>query len=119
LVLHHKSRSGDAAPLITAASFSAEATVFGLMGKQLRLSRLHVSGLEINVPPGGIHIDSDQGDSDKPAKRSPLVIAEVISENAVLRILRSKPGKTPRVFEIRHLAMEQVGGDDPWPSERS
>jgi len=115
LVLHHKSRPGEAAPLITVASFSAEATVFGLMGKQLRLSRVHISGLEINVPPGGMHIDSDPSDSDKPAKRSPLVIAEVISENAVLRILRSKPGKTPRVFEIRHLAMEQVGGDDPWP----
>ena len=117
LVLHHKNRSGKTLPLITAASFSAEATVFGLMRKQLRLSRVHISGLEINVPPGGMHIDSDSDpdDSDRLGKPSPLVIAELISEDAVLRILRSKPGKTPRVFEIHHLAMEQVGGADPWP----
>ena len=33
----------------------------------------------------------------------------------MLRILRRKPGKTPRVFEIGQLDMTDIGADHPWP----
>ena len=120
LVLRHKNRT-DVPPLVSVASFSAEAAVFGFFAHPLRLSRVDIEGLEINIPPGGMHIDSDAGDhpdqsgNTKPQKRSPIVIANLMSERAVLRILRRKPGKQPRVFEIRQLAMQDVGADIPWP----
>ena len=141
LVLRHKHRT-DVPPLVKVASFSAEASVFGLIFRPLRLRRVQLQGLEINVPPGGMHID-DPGESraqgaspvkpsgDKPTpakapeagsataesgrKRSPIVIGELISDGAVLNILRRTPGKAPRVFTIRQLAMQEVGADTPWP----
>ena len=141
LVLRHKSRT-DVPPLVKVASFSADAGVFGLIFRPLRLRRVHLKGLEINVPPGGMHIDGpddcrpDATSPGKPSdkkltpdkapeaglavpasggKRSPLVIGELISDGAVLQLLRRTPGKAPRVFTIRQLTMQEVGAETPWP----
>jgi len=143
VVLRHEGRT-DVPPLIEITSFSAEANLLGLLGQPLRLSRVRLEGLEINVPPGGMDIgddDEDEVDSGKqedrdskprdprseaePASaptpadsadsRSPLIVDDVISERAVLRILRSQPEKDPRVFEIAHLSMQRAGSNAPWP----
>jgi hypothetical protein len=145
LVLRHKGRL-DVPPLIQIESFSAEMSVFGLIGRPLRFQRVQLTGLQINVPPGGLHVgDSADDDSDDSAsaagaegnkhdgnkqdaavpapaiasrsgqrKKSPLVVDRVMSERAVLRILRREPGKQPRVFEISQLEMRDAGADTPW-----
>lgn len=130
VVLRHKGRT-DVPPLVTIASFSAEATLRGLLGRPLRLSRVRVEGLEINVPPGGIDGDDDedprrppqtdaprdeppQAPDDEPAA-SPLIVEDLIAERAVLRILRRDPGKAPRVWEIAELSMQGTGSNEPWP----
>ena len=130
VVLRHKGRT-DVPPLVTIASFSAEATLRGLLGRPLRLSRVRVEGLEINVPPGGIDGDDDedprrppqtdaprdeppQAPDDEPAA-SPLIVEDLIAERAVLRILRRDPGKEPRVWEIAELSMQGTGSNEPWP----
>ena len=56
-------------------------------------------------------------DEKRPLKPSPLIVDEVISENAELRIIRRTPGKEPRVFVIHHLDMNGVGSNDPWAFE--
>lgn len=133
VVLRHRGRT-DVPPLIAIPSFSAEATLWGLLGEPLRLSRVHLEGLEINIPPGGMSIDDKEQD-DEPAKstdpkappprdprqteatagKSPLIVEDLLSERAVLNILRREPGKAPRIFEIAHLSMQRVGANDPWP----
>ena len=116
LVLRHKHRT-DVPPLVTIASFSGEAGLVGLLSAPLRVSNIRLEGLEINVPPGGMSLnddkpeDADDGDSDA----SPLIVDHLQSERAVLRILRRKPGKAPRLFEIAQLDMKDVGADHPWP----
>jgi hypothetical protein len=147
LVLRHKYRT-DVPPLITIASFSGEAGLMGLLlSKPVTVSEVRLEGLEINIPPGGLKIDSDKdepGQSAKPEKpekpddrvqrapsvtaddqdaptdtdhkkTSPLIVRNLTSERAVLRILRGKAGKAPRVFEIEQLDMQDVGADHPWP----
>jgi len=115
LVLHHKRRS-DVPPLVTIASFSAEASLFAVLRDPLRLRFVHLEGLEINVPPGGMDIDDADERADKgPAKPSPLVVAELVADAATLRLLRSTPDGPPRIFDIRHLRMQDVGADHPWP----
>jgi uncharacterized protein involved in outer membrane biogenesis len=131
VVLRHKGRT-DVPPLITIASFSAEASLRGLLGRPLRLTRVRVEGLEINVPPGGIDGDDEdkapQGapqtdaprneqpkESDAQPATSPLVVDDLIAERAVLRILRRDPGKEPRVWEIAELSMQGTGSNEPWP----
>ena len=155
VVLRHKGRT-DVPPLITIRSFSAEANVLGLIGRPLRLARVHLDGLEVNVPPGGMSIDDeddaddhqpnedrdasdDEGDVDSGAApgdglggddgegessasageagdvpESPLIVDHLVSEQAVVRILRSSPEKKPRLFEIAHLSMEDTGANTPW-----
>jgi hypothetical protein len=116
LVLRHKHRT-DVPPLVTIASFSGEAGLLGLLGDPVRVSDIHLEGLEINVPPGGMKLKDDEPDNpdDRATKTSPLIVRHLKSERAVLRILRRKPGKAPRVFEIFQLDMADVGADHPWP----
>jgi hypothetical protein len=129
VVLRHKGRT-DVPPLITIASFSAEASLRGLLGRPLRLSRVRVEGLEINVPPGGIDGDDEDPprepqkdaprdelpeDRDAEPAASPLIVEDLIAERAVLRILRRDPGKEPRVWEIAELSMQGTGSNEPWP----
>lgn len=118
LVLHHKNRT-DVPPLVTIAAFSAEASLFAVLRDPLRLHAVRLEGLEINVPPGGMNLpDSDEQKGREP-RPSPLVIGELVSDGAVLRLLRSTPGSRPRLFEIRRLAMQDVGANHPWPFRTS
>ena len=138
LVLRHKHRT-DVPPLVMIASFSGEAGLMGLLSDPVRISNIRLEGLEINVPPGGLSLNDDEPDdpsksADQPGKSvtsddqdqrtdgddndretSPLIVRNLQSERAVLRILRRKPGKAPRVFEIGQLDMKDVGADHPWP----
>jgi len=115
LVLRHKHRT-DVPPLVTIASFSAEASLFAFLRDPLRLNHVHLEGLEINVPPGGMDMDDADERADKgPPKPSPLVVAELVADAATLRLLRRTPDGPPRIFDIRHLRMQDVGADHPWP----
>ena len=105
-------------PLVTIASFSGEAGLLGLLSDPVRVSNIRLEGLEINVPPGGMSLNDtqadDPGDNDS-RKKSPLIVGNLQSARAVLRILRKKPGKAPRLFEIEQLDMTDVGADHAWP----
>jgi hypothetical protein len=63
LVVRHKGRH-DVAPLISIKSFSASASLPGLMFKQLHLKTIDLEGLEIRVPPGGLKGASLSKDDD-------------------------------------------------------
>jgi hypothetical protein len=116
LVLRHRHRT-DVPPLVTIASFSGEAGLVGFLSDPVRVSNIRLEGLEINVPPGGMNLNDDDRDDAcaNDSQTSPLIVRHLQSERAVLRILRRKPGKAPRVFEIGQLDMKDVGADHPWP----
>ena len=116
LVLRHKHRT-DVPPLVMIASFSGDAGLVGLLSDPVRVSNVRLEGLEINVPPGGLSLKDDEPDDldDNDNETSPLIVRNLQSERAVLRILRRTPGKGPRVWEIGQLDMKDVGADHPWP----
>jgi hypothetical protein len=116
LVLRHKRRT-DVPPLITIASFSGDAGLVGLMSDPITVRNIRLEGLTINVPPGGLSLDDDEPGhaEDKDREKSPLIVRNVRSTRAVLRLLRRTPGKMPRLFEIAQLDMTDVGADHPWP----
>jgi hypothetical protein len=118
LVLRHKHRT-DVPPLVIIASFSGEAGLVGLLSDPVRISNIRLEGLEINVPPGGLSLNDKEPDqqtaADDDSEMSPLIVDNLHSERAVLRILRRTPGKAPRVWEIGQLDMQDVGADHPWP----
>jgi hypothetical protein len=130
LVLRPRGRT-DVPPLISIASFSADANLWGIVGRPIRLERVRLEGLEINIPPGGIDLENGDESPDTPDEarrepspeeaaraapgRSPIFVGDLLAERAVLRILRRDPEKEPRVWEIEHLSMERAGSNDPWP----
>jgi hypothetical protein len=117
-------------PLISIRSFSGEAGLFGLLGSHLHIREVRLAGLEINVPPGGIDMDGDgdrpgregasapaagsTGDSENKMLKSPIVVDHLVSEDAMLRILRRTPDQKPREFAIAQLSMEDTGAETPW-----
>jgi hypothetical protein len=136
-VLRHQRRS-DVPPLFTIESFTADVQYVALLHTPLHLRRVRLDRLEINVPPGGMSIngpdDRDEHVTRLPSTRpkrdipppppardpvaptapSPLVIDDLWSERAILRILRRTPGKPPREFEIHQLSMKDTGSNRPW-----
>jgi len=115
LVLRHRGRT-DVPPLVLIASFSGDAGLVGLLSDPITVNAIRLEGLEINVPPGGLHLPDDKPDHHEGSdQKSPLIVGSLQSRRAVLRILRRTPGKAPRVFEIGQLDMKDVGADHPWP----
>jgi hypothetical protein len=122
-VIVHRGTDVSQPPLIRIRSFSGEAGLFGLLGSRLHIREVRLEGLEINVPPGGVDIDgkpnpANNGGPTAAASpehgKSPLLVDHLVSDNALLRILRREPEKKPREFAIATLRMEDTGADTPW-----
>ena len=123
VVVRHHGRT-DVPPLITIKSVSAETGLWGLLGRPIRLRHVHLDGLEINIPPDDDDDDKAEGEekesrdtSGDEADESPLIVDTLVSERAILRILRSDPGKRPREFNIERLSMQDTGDTVPWGFE--
>lgn len=97
-------------PLIAVEEFSAQASLLGLLRKPWHIGQIRIKGLEINVPPKGqrdFHFKPSDGPKSKYA--IPVMIDELVSDNAQLTILTDKPGKEPHIFSIHSLAMRGLG----------
>jgi len=104
LVLRHEGRT-DVPPLISIAEFSAEAGITGLLGKPWKIRQVKLKGLAIQIPPKG-----DRGKQDWSKVRDvPVLIDEIVSDDAELRLLPKSADKDPHVFTIHHLVMHSVG----------
>ena len=130
-VVIRRADAADLPPLVSIRAFSGEAGLVGLLGSRLQIREVRLTGLEINIPPGGVDIDGkkDGGKDTRPANvtpapvpqdvkgrpaKSPIVVDHLVSEDALLRILRREPGKKPREFTIASLTMEDTGAETPW-----
>ncbi len=108
LVLRHEGRR-DVPPLISIGEFSAEAGILGLIGKPWKIRQVKLKGLTIQIPPKG---ERKKQDWSK-ARNMPVLIGEIVSDDAELRLLPKSADKDPHVFAIHHLVMHSVGLDRP------
>ncbi len=108
LVLRHDGRT-DVPPLISIGEFSAEAGILGLIGKPWKIRHVKLKGLTIQIPPKG---ERKKQDWSK-ARNMPVLIGEIVSDDAELRLLPKSADKDPHVFAIHHLVMHSVGLDRP------
>jgi len=108
LALRHEGRT-DVPPLISIGEFSAEAGILGLIGKPWKISQVKLKGLIIQIPPKG-----ERGKQDwSKARNMPVLIGEIVSDDAELRLLPKSADKDPHVFAIHRLVMHSVGLDRP------
>ena len=96
--------------------FSAQMSWVGLFGKPFHIRKVHLEGLIIHIPPKE---KRDQGEkapeqtsAEKPKKKTkdiPVLVDELVSDNAELVLVPGDPRKDPHVFEIHRLVMHSVG----------
>src|ERR1700680_29507 len=108
LVLRHEGRT-DVPPLISIGEFSAEAGILGLIGKPWKIQQVKLKGLVIQIPPPAQRRKQDWSK----ARDMPVLIHEIVSDDAELRLLPKSADKDPHVFAIHHLVMHSVGLDRP------
>lgn len=108
LALRHEGRT-DVPPLISIGEFSAEAGILGLIGKPWKVSQVKLKGLLIQIPPK----DQRQKQDWSKARNMPVLIGEIVSDDAELRLLPKSADKDAHVFAIHRLVMHSVGLDRP------
>jgi hypothetical protein len=133
LVIRHAGRK-DVPPLVKVDAFRIEGGIFGLLSRPRRFRTVVVSGLQINIPPGGFKVDRPDkpaatAGTDNPAPnpaapsperptpsaerptpgQSPFIVERLIANDAELRIIPRQAGKSPKLFEIHELEMLSLG----------
>ena len=75
------------------------------MGKPWHLSKVHLQGLSIHIPP------REKRDSKKRSRGRdiPILVDELLSEDAKLELIPGNPEKLPHIFFIHKLKMNSVG----------
>jgi len=113
VVLRHNGRT-DIPPLIQIRRVSFDASISGLLANKVTVDSVHLEGLQIQTPPrnsGGpplIHATDTNL-----AEKFPVVIGEIIADDATLVPLPKDSSKTPRPFLIHHLEMHNFRFDQP------
>jgi hypothetical protein len=111
LTLHYHGRQ-DLPPLIAVKRFTMQTSLWGLLRSSRRIQYLKLEGLQINVPPREERIGGDGGAGKNFSRKfREARFDEVLSENAILKILTQKPGKDPLEFEIHHLGLHSSAAD--------
>lgn len=113
VALRHNGRT-DIPPLIEIGKITMNASLLKLLGKKINVSSVQLEGLQIHTPPrhpGGpplIHATDTNL-----AERYPVVIDEIIADEAILVPLPKDPSKPVRPFFIHHLDMHNFRFDQP------
>ena len=112
LVLRHNGRT-DVAPLISIDSFDTAAPITGLFGSPVRLATVHIDGLAVRMPPGGLRSGAEEPEDEPhvshPERPSPLLIDRIESRSARVEIHSRRPGRLPRIWDIQNLVMTDFG----------
>src|ERR1700690_1503335 len=113
LVMHHKGRT-DIPPLIQIREVDAYANIPALIGAKPHISFVQLYGLQIHMPPRepGSQPLIQKTDQDL-AKKYPILIEEIHTDDAMIVVLRVQPNKPAREFPIHHLELHDVSFDRP------
>ncbi len=107
LIVHYQGRA-DIPPLIAIRDFTAQAGFFGVVGKPWKIDFVELKGLVITIS----HQPADKpapSSLQKPRNDIPLLIRELVADDAQLIIIPKDTAKSPHIFQIHHLSMNHVG----------
>jgi hypothetical protein len=119
LVLRLRGQSPGTPPLIQISAFTVHTSLFDLLRRPRRFRQVTLEGLVVNIPPGGLKrgFASLRGDpapaadnpTPSPQGKAAIVVDELQTENALLRIIPKLEGKPPKEFAIHALSMQTLG----------
>lgn len=94
-------------PLIAIAEFRFGADILNMLHTPMRIRRVYLKGLELNIPPKEERKGSFKGGKIK------VYVDEFVSDQARLVINTLRPGKLPIEFVIGNLDMKEIGPGQP------
>jgi hypothetical protein len=104
--------AGAKDPIIAVQQFEFHAGLIGLFLKPTHVNAVHVQGLAIKIPPKSIR---QSGRSSKHPGKIKIVVDEIICDDSQLVIGTDKPDKDPKIFELKHIVLHNLGPNSPSP----
>jgi hypothetical protein len=100
--------AGAKAPIIAVQQFEFHSSLIGLFFKPTHVGTAHVQGLAINIPPKS---ERKNGLNSQHRGKIKILVDEIVFENSRLVIGTDKPDKDPKVFELKHIVLRDVGSE--------
>jgi hypothetical protein len=112
LIIRHKGRR-DVPPLIVIQRFSLDGGLFGFLSRPRRFRSVTLTGLQVNIPPGGLKRTANQTSttlsSPDDSGPSAIVVDKLVADDAELVLIPKRADKQPRVFAVHRLTMSPLG----------
>jgi AsmA-like C-terminal region len=113
LTLRYHGRN-DLPPLIEIRRAEFETAFSGFLRKRIHIRRVELDGLQIHTPPRKPGAKPWLRATDENlAKKYPVVIDEIVANDAILEPLPKDPSKTPHPFIIYHVELHDFQFDSP------
>jgi hypothetical protein len=104
--------AGAKVPIIAVQQFNFHAGLIGLFLKPTHVRAAYVRGLAINIPPKSMR---QQGRDTRHRGKIKIVVDEIVFDQSRLVIGTDKPDKDPKVFELKHIVLNDVGSKSASP----
>src|ERR1700761_1436349 len=98
--------AGAKDPVIAVNEFDFHAGLIGLFLKPTHVSSVYVRGLEIHIPPKSIR---QKGQSTKHKGKIKIVVGDLVVDDSQLVIGTEQPDKDPKIFQLQHIVLHEVG----------
>jgi hypothetical protein len=105
--------AGAKDPLFVVQQFEFHARLMGLFLKPTHVGAVHVQGLVINIPPKSMR--QQNAAKSRHQGKIKILVDEIVCDDSRLVIGTDKPNKDPKIFELSHIVLHDVGPNAPWP----
>ncbi|MBS1806001.1 MAG: hypothetical protein JST28_21880 [Acidobacteria bacterium] len=102
----------DNKPLIAIKQFEFRASPVGLFFKPTHVRQVNVTGLAINMPPASRRSTTS---SYQPRDKIKIRVDRIVCDDSQLIIGTDKPDKDPRIFQLKHIVLQDLGPNTAWP----
>jgi hypothetical protein len=109
--------AGAKDPLFVVQQFEFHTRLMGLFLKPTHVGAVHVQGLVINIPPKSMR--QQNAAKSRHQGKIKIVVDEFVCDDSRLVIGTDKPNKDPKIFELSHIVLHNVGPNDPWTYDAS
>lgn len=106
--------TGNNQPIIAIQHFQFRASPVGLFFKPTHVRQVDVRGLAINVPSAS---GRPQASPHKRHDKIKIRVDKIVCDDSKLVIGTDKPDKDPRVFQLKHIVLRDLGPGTAWPFE--
>jgi hypothetical protein len=105
--------AGAKDPLFSVRQFEFHAGLMRFFLKPTHVRTVHVQGLEINIPPKSMR--QQNAAKARHQGKIEIVVDEFVCDDSRLVIGTDKPNRDPKIFELSHIVLHDVGPNAPWP----